>query len=101
VLVDHPSAHVVDADVGAGADAACRERFEDQGGFESAEAATTVLLADIDTTESCICGLLVLVNREMLLLVPLGGVWLELHLRESVGHVLDALLIFVEELIVH
>jgi len=29
VLVDHPRAHVVDADVGAGADAACRERLED------------------------------------------------------------------------
>lgn len=90
----------MDADVGAGADAASRERLEDQGSLNPSEAAAPVLLADIDTTEPAVSGLLVLVGGEVLLLVPLGSVGLELSLGEAVRQVLDTLLVLVEELIV-
>ena len=100
VLVDHPCAHVVNTDVGGGANAASGQSLKDEGGLKTAEAATTIFFTHIDASKAQVGCLLVLLNREVFGLVPLGGVGLELSLCKAVSHILNHFLFFVEELVV-
>lgn len=59
-----------------------------------------MLLAHVDSSEALLSSQLVLIHGEVFGPVPLGSMWLEFSLGEVVRHLLNHLLVFVQELVI-
>jgi len=100
-FLDHRSTHVVDGDVGGGANAASSQRLKDQGSFQTTETRTTVLLVHVDASEALFGSFLVLVLGEVFCLVPFSCIGSEFSICELVSHILDHHLVLVKMLGIH
>ena len=94
--VDHPAGHVVNGEKRRRRNVAAGKGLEDDRGVESRKARTADIFADIDPGEAQRGRGAQRFDREVLLLVPAGGVRRQLGFGEGAGRVLDRPLVLGE-----
>jgi len=94
--VDEPGAHVVDREIGGGADTGRRKRLKHNCRLHSAQSTSSKRVLGINCSKTKASKLAQDVRGKVLFLIPLLGMWGHVLIGKVGGHLVDLTLLVTE-----